>query len=186
STCCSKVCIASCTWMAIRAAWPAAMSMHCACRSGSPGIDAPSGDSRGASALPICWMPWPSAASVAAWRAACADPEVLTQLAAFYRRYGHQLPLAFKAIVKMRCHVAVYRGKLRGRDETMTLLYAGRQRSLAWLLRSTFDEWQELHPTACTVFTNAAPRRRLGTQADVEILDFGWPYDVAVRRSGRH
>lgn len=111
---------------------------------------------------------------------------MLTQLAAFYRRYGHQLPLAFKAIVQMRCRVALYRGKLRGRDDTVTVLYAGRQRSLAWLLRSTFDEWQELHSTACTVFTSAAPRRRLGTQADVEILDFGWPYDVAARRSGRY
>src|SRR5690606_9172459 len=165
--------------MAIRVAWQPHMWTHCACRSGSPRIDAPSGDSRGASAPPDFWMQWPLAALVAAWRAACADPEVLTQLVAFYRRYGHQLPLAFKAIVQMRCRVVLYRGKLRGRDDTMTLLYAGRQRSLAWLLRSAFDEWQELHSTACTVFTSAAPRRRLGAQADVEILDFGWPHDVA-------
>lgn len=106
---------------------------------------------------------------------------MLDRLIGFYRQYGHQAPLAFKAIFDLRCRVALYSGRLRRGGALVQLVYVGRGRNLPWLLQHVFEDWQQLRLAQCTPFTFRRHLRRLGAGADVEVFDIGWPYDVLVR-----
>lgn len=108
------------------------------------------------------------------------------RLLGFYRQYGHQAPLAFKAILDLRCRVVLVSGRLRRSGVQVRLIYAGRGRNLPWLLQHVFEDWQQLQAVRCTPFNFRGALQRLGGDADVEVIDIGWPYDTFARDGARH
>jgi len=94
----------------------------------------------------------------------------------FIQDYGQHLPLVAKAIFDFSCTVMTIRGSIRGSDDSVVLLYVGRRWNEEFLLNLFFDSHEILFCDDVNVFTARARSEVLARDADIEIIDIGWPY----------
>lgn len=104
----------------------------------------------------------------------------------FLQLYGQHLPRAFDALFSLPCIVTTLQGTLRGTDEKISVLYAGRRVNYHYLLRTIFEEHRETQRTSTNLLMVKSHMERLAARSDVEILDLGWPYNNLFRRSRRY
>jgi len=104
----------------------------------------------------------------------------------FLRAYSQHLPLALSYVLAMPCVVTTLQGRLRGREERFTVLYAGRRKNDTYLLNLMFEDYVELEKVNSTLLTFTPHLHRMAAAADVVIVDIGWPYHGLVNRRGEY
>ena len=100
----------------------------------------------------------------------------------FITDYGQHLPLAAKAVFNISCTVMTLRGSIRGSDDSVVLLYVGRRWNEEFLLNLFFESHEILSCDDVNVFTARAHSEDLARDADVEIIDIGWPYGSRLKK----
>ena len=104
----------------------------------------------------------------------------------FLHAYSQHLPLALSYILALPCVVTTLQGKLRGRDERFTVLYAGRRKNDTYLLNLMFESYVEVEKVNSTLLSFKPHLQRMASAADVVIVDIGWPYHGLVNRRGEY
>ena len=102
----------------------------------------------------------------------------------FVRAYQQHLPLACEALLTRRCALRLLEGTLAGGGEALTLLYVGREKNLAWLQRTIFEDWEERGAAETTVLAARQAAAAMAGRADVVVADIGWPWHGRFDRRG--
>lgn len=66
----------------------------------------------------------------------------------------------------------------------LSIVYAGRGRNFPYLVKSIFSDWRLRDNTHTTIFGYRRAAERWLHEADLLIVDIGWPYDRAINRAG--
>ncbi len=96
--------------------------------------------------------------------------------------YSQHLPLVFQSVVSLPCAVTLLGGTMRGSGQLLTVLYVGRRRNYPYLLQTLFEEVSVVDEEHSTILTYSRHMRRMEADADVTIVDIGWPYHGIVNR----
>lgn len=94
----------------------------------------------------------------------------------FVKKYVQHLPLAAKAVFSISCPILLIRGSIRGRSGAVVLLYVGRHWNYDFLVDLLFEEYEIVTEQQASLFSAHTRSRRLVPDADIEIVDIGWPY----------
>lgn len=105
---------------------------------------------------------------------------------AFVMANKQHLPHAFHAIFAFGCKVRLLRGQLQGTRETIDVLYIGRGSNYAYLVRAVFDESRVVDSVDASLLTFRTAASRMAGNADVVIVDIGWPYHALVNKTGEY
>lgn len=101
----------------------------------------------------------------------------------FIKAYGQHLPMAARAIYVTSCAVMLIRGVSRNSGKSIVLLYVGRNWNYDFLVNFLFRESEVVARHDASLFNVHSQSRHLLPEADIEIIDIGWPY---VGFFGRH
>lgn len=112
--------------------------------------------------------------------------EKINELSRFLRNYGQHFPLGLKMIFAISCNLICVHGVLKRGGGPVVILYVGRRKNLSYLLSMLFDEYSIRESIQSTLLTFRRHMRRMSAQADVEIVDIGWPYHGLVNRRGTY
>ena len=104
----------------------------------------------------------------------------------FLKLYGQHLPLAFAAIFTLACIVRRLEGTLKGTNERLSVLYAGRDKNFTYLTRAVFEECQVVDERKATLFSVREHIAKLAASADVVLVDVGWPYHGRMNRENEY
>lgn len=106
----------------------------------------------------------------------------------FISTYSSLLPEAGRAIFSFKVDIITLNGKIRGKDETIEVLYAGRRLNLPYLKKTYFAQGDVLESKSRSA-NLLSFRRNMKTAelaADVVFIDIGWPYHGAINRHGEY
>ncbi|MFK7856676.1 MAG: hypothetical protein AB8B79_21345 [Granulosicoccus sp.] len=102
--------------------------------------------------------------------------------------YSSLLPEAGKAIFGFKVDIISLRGQIRGTDETIEILYAGRRLNLPYLKKTFFapGEVLESHSQSANLLTFRRSMKTSEPAADVVLMDIGWPYHGIINKQGEY
>lgn len=90
------------------------------------------------------------------------------------------------AIFNLRIDLIILRGKVRGQDGSVDLLYVGRGQNLAYLKKSILTESTVIEAQKTSLFAVTSKIARWETKADIVFIDIGWPYNGMIKKSGAY
>jgi hypothetical protein len=104
----------------------------------------------------------------------------------FFKVYGQHLPMATKAIFSVSCKLLMIRGITRNSGTSLVLLYVGRRWNDKFLVDLLFDRHEIISEKDVSLFAVHSRSRCLESEADIQIVDIGWPYDRLFKRHGSY
>jgi len=102
----------------------------------------------------------------------------------FVSTYGQHFQLALPAIGDLRCRLQLIDGVLAGSGTALTVLYAGRGWNHPYLVKTLFESHTLREEHRTTLFGYRRRLRHWQDQADVIVVDIGWPYAGFINRRG--
>lgn len=102
----------------------------------------------------------------------------------FLRDYGQHFPRAFGSIFYWRCYVKLLEGRPHRDGPRVAVLYAGRGQNLAYLAKTIFEDQRIRNEARTWVFRWRHVADRWLKQADLLVVDIGWPYHYRINRQG--
>jgi len=92
------------------------------------------------------------------------------------------------ALFAFKVDIMTLHGRMPGSDENITVFYVGRQLSLSHFKKKFFVEAETLHSQKSNLlfFRGAMKTAKAKAQADIEIIDIGWPYNEFINKDGSY
>lgn len=82
--------------------------------------------------------------------------------------------------------VKVLRGQMPGSDDTVTMLYVGRQLNYAHFTKKYFSDLETLFSKSATLLTYRKIMQDAEHDVDVVFVDIGWPYNNRINKDGTY